>query len=358
MNRSHRSKLLREAAEHPERLLAREKFWRLELWPHYLGRCNELLFDDPAQGLALAEQAPGLAARVAAAHPGENGADLLLLGFAHLGSACRATGDYGRAEAAFREARAYRASASPEALAEYLRRLAYLRLCQKDPECFQLIGEALALHKRGNLVDRHTLGECLVCRGHAYAVFGQPGKSFEDWSAALNHLSLQVNDRQWYSAVHNLAVWAADHGTDAQLQAALDNLQPALVLLGARSGRQLAKLKLRWLAAVLGARLGHAGRAELAFLEVRDGLVALGMAYEIGMVQIDLALLYLAQGRRAELAPLARETAALFQSIGVEARAREALAVWLRARAVDGELLKRVRGLFAAGARPMPAPAA
>ncbi len=358
MDRSHRSKLLREATEFPDRLLTRKKFWRLELWPYYLRRCNELLFDDPQVGLAFALPAPELAAKIAAANPGENGADLMLLAYSYLGSAYRAVGDYDQAEEAFKKAQAYRDSASPEALAEHLRRLAYLRLFQKDPECFPIIGEAIAIHKRGNLVNRHPLGECLVCRGHAYVVFDLHGKSFDDWTASLNHLSIRINDRQWYSAVHNLAVWAADYGTDAQLQTALDNLKPALVLLCTYSGRKFAKLKLRWLIAVIDARLGHCGSAELAFLEVRDGLVAMKLVYEVGMVQVDLAVLYLNQGRHAKLEPLVRETAAIFRRIGVETKAEEVLDVWRQAEELDEDLLKRVRGMFAAEAKPIPAIAA
>lgn len=358
MDRSHRSKLLREAVDFPERLPVRKKFWRLELWPHYLRRCNELLFDDPRKALAFALQIPELAAKIAAGNPAENGADFMLLGYSYLGSAYRAVGDYVRAEDAFRKAQAYRDGASPEVLAEYLRRLAYLRLFQKDPECFPIISEAITICKRGNLVNRQALGECLVCRGHAFVMFDQHGKSFDDWTAALNHLSIRINDRQWYSAVHNLAVWAADFGTDEQLQTALDNLKPALVLLCTYSGRKFAKLKLRWLVAVIDARLGHSGSAELAFLDVRDGLVAMELVYEVGMVQIDLALLYLAQGRHAKLEPLARETAAIFRRIGVEAKAQEALDVWRQAEEVDEDLLKRVRGMFAAEAKPIPAIAA
>lgn len=358
MDRSHRSKLLREAVDHPDRLLTRKKFWRLELWPYYLRRCDDLLYDDPRAGLAFVQYMPQLAAKIAAANPGANGADLMILAYSYLGGGYRRTDGYDRAEEAFRKAGQYRDSASTTALAEYLRRLAYLRIFQHDPVCFSVIAEAISIHKRGNLVDRHAFGECLVCRGHAYVVFDQRGRSFDDWTAALNHLSLKIDDKPWYSAVHNLAVWAADFGPDEQLETALENLKPALVLLCTYSGRKFAKLKLRWLIAVIDARLGHSGSAELAFLDVRDGLVAMELAYEVGMVQIDLALLYLAQGRLAKLEPLVEETAAIFRQLGVEVKAQEALDVWRQAKEVDEELLKRVRGMFAAETKPIPAVAA
>lgn len=350
MDRSYKNKLLREATQNPASVTERAKFWKLEWWPHYLRRCGELLFDDPQVGLAFVLHAPQLAAKIAAANAGTNGADLLLLAYSYLGSAYRAVGDFARAEEAFGEAAKYRASASPTALAEYLRRLAYLRIFQHDAECFPVIEEAIAIHKRGNLVDRHALGECLVCRGHAYVEFDQHGKAFDDWTASLNHLSLKINDRPWYCALHNLATWAADYGTDEQLQTALDNLKPASVLLYTYKGRKFAKLKLRWLIGVIDARLERE-RAEAVLLEVRDGLVKMKLAYEIGMVQVDLALLYLAQGRHDEIEPLVEETAAIFRRIGVEAKAEEALDIWRQAEEVNEDLLKRVRRLFAEGAR-------
>ncbi len=350
MDRSYKNKLLRAATQNPSIVAAREKFWKLEWWPHYLRRCNELLFDDPRAGLSFVQHAPQLAAKIAAANPGANGADLMILAYSYLSSAYRAVGDFDSAEGAFREAAKYKASASPTALAEYLRRLAYLRIFQHDAECFPIIEEAITIHKRGNLVNRHLLGECLVCRGHAYVEFNQHGRSFDDWTASLNHLSMKIDDRPWYCALHNLAGWAVEYGTDEQLQTALDNLKPALVILYTYKGRTFAKLKLRWLIAVIEVRLGRFERAEMVYTEVRAGLVKLKLGYEVGMVQVDLALLYLAQGRHEELEPLVDETAAIFREIGVEAKAQEALEVWRQADEVDEDLLKRVRKMFAEGA--------
>ena len=358
MDRSYKNKLLREATRNPGAVAERAKFWKLECWPYYLRRCDELLYDNPQVGLAFTRPAPALAARIDHASPGANGADLLILAYSYLGGAYRRTDDYSKAEETFKKAQTYRDSASPKALAEHLRRLAYLRICQKNAACFDIISEAIAIHKRGNLVCRHALGECLVCRGHAYVEFGQHGKSFDDWSAALNHLSFKIDDKPWYCALHNLATWAADHGTAEQLETAHANLKPALTLLYTYRGRAFAKLKLRWLMAVIDTRLGRLERAEAVYLEVRDGLVKLELAYEIGMLQVDLGLLYLDQGRRAELAPLARETAAIFRRIGVEAKVQEALELWRQAEEIDTALLDRVRGAFARQAAPRPASAA
>ncbi len=207
-------------------------------------------------------------------------------------------------------------------------------------------------------MNRHALGECLICRARAFVMFNQHGKSFDDYTAALNHVSIKLDPKPYYCALHNLAGWAVIYGTDEELQVALDNLKPALVSLNACWGRPYAKLKLRWLIAVIDARLGALGRAELVYLEVRGGLMKLKFGYEVGMLSIDLALLFLAQGQHSKMETLVRETATIFRRLGVEAKAREALDIWRQAEDVTEDLLKRICEIFASQADPMPAIAA
>ncbi len=64
-----------------------------------------------------------------------------------------------------------------------------------------------------------------------------------DWTAALNHLSLKKGHIPYYAALHNLAVWAAHHGTPQELEDALENLKPALSLLNTYRERHFAKYK-------------------------------------------------------------------------------------------------------------------
>ena len=354
MDRSYRNRLLREAVKEPALLTAREKYWKLELWPYYLRRCDDIVFHDPVAGLVFSKPAPQLAGRIAEANPGANGADLMLLGHSYLGSAYRRIDEFASAETEFALAQQYRDSVSPRALAEHLRRLAYLRIFQQDPECFPIIEEAIGIHKRGNLVNRHQLGECLICRGRAFVMFDQHGKSFDDYTAALNHVSMKIDIKPWYCALHCLAVWAVDFGTDEQVQVAYANLKSAQAILGTFWGRPFAKLKMRWLIAIMEARRGALGRAEMVFLEVRDGLAKLRLSFEVGMLSIDLASLYLEQGRYDALGDLVHATAAIFRRIGVEAKAREAFDIWRQAEVVTVDLLKRTRAKFAEHTQPIP----
>lgn len=354
MDRHYAMKLLREAAANPRLLTTRAKFWKLELFPYYLRRCDDLVYSRPSEGLAFAKPAPQLAAKVAAANPGANGADLMLLGNSYLGAAFRRVDDLGTAEDVFMEARKYKDGASPKALAEHLRRFAYLRMYQGQPECFSMIDEALAIHKRGNLVNRHELGECLLCRGHAYFEFRQPGKSLEDLTASLNHISVQKDPKPYYCALHNLTHWAVVYGTDEELQIALDNLKPALALLNAQHRRHYAKYKLRWLIALVDTRLGHRGHAELALVDVGKGIASLGLPIEVGMVRIDLAMLYLIQGRIDKIPPLVETCLATFRRLEVDAKVQEALDLWQQAEEYTPDLLLTIRDVFAHHAEAMP----
>ncbi len=121
--------------------------------------------------------------------------------------------------------------------------------------------------------------------------------------------------------------------------------------------RHYAKYKLRWLMAVIDARLDYDGAAEVAFLEVEVGMTRLELPYEVGAVMIDRANLYRKQGRLDLIKPLAEEAAKIFRRLGVEPKAREALSLLRQAddEEITEDLLKRIRSVLMSCADPMPA---
>ena len=356
MDRHYAMKLLREAMKHPRRLTSRRKFWHLDFFDLYLRRIDDLLFRTPGEGLAFAKHAPAYAAKVAEANPAASGPVLLLRAYAHLGSAYRANCQHDQAEELFLEALKYEAFAPGLIVADLYRRLAYLRIFQHNPECFPLIEKGISIHKLGDLVTRHGLGECLLCRGHAYVAFERPGKAFEDWTAALNHLSLKIDPKVYYATLHNLTNWAVEFGTREEVETAQANLEPAISILNSYYRRHFAKYKLRWLMAVTDARLRHDGAAEESFREVLSGMIRLKLPYEVGAVSIDLANLYRKQGRFQLIKPLAEEAAQVFRRLGVETKAQEALDLLRRAddEELTEDLLKQIRSVFMSCADPMP----
>src|SRR5262249_32248620 len=80
---------------------------------------------------------------------------------------------------------------------------------------------------------------------------------------------------------------------------------------------------------------GNLSRAEAAFQEVRDGLRAHEMRYHLALASLDLAAVWLSQGRTTELRELVEEMVSTFQTFGIH---REAIAALLMLReAVGGE---------------------
>lgn len=354
MDRSYRNRLLRDALRDPERLPVQRRFWKREFWECYLQRCDDVLYEDPRAGLRLTRPAPHLAARIAETDPDAEPCDLLLHGHAYLASAYRRADDYAAAERSFARAAKYEDCATPEAVAEYLRRLSYFKTCLLDPVALELADAAVEIRRRGNLVDRHQLGRCLICRAYARAAFGEYGAAVDDWTAALNHVSFTVDKKEFHAAVHNLVCAVVEYGDRDDLRRAYENLKPVFQILHRCHGSRLAQLKLRWVLAILDTRLGHYGHAEETFRALRDEFADLGLTYELGMLSTDLARLYLEQGRRSQLEALVRQTAEIFRCVGVDAHAQKALDLWRHARTIDAAFLQRLRDLFGRRAKPGP----
>lgn len=359
MDSHYAAKLLRMAQKDPPRLTRQRKFWKPEFFPFYLRRCDDLLWERTDEGLEFTRQAPALAERIAESKPTvTNGADLMILAHSYLGGAFRRIEDYPSAEHQFAKAGNYRKHASPKALAEYLRRYAYLCIFEHRLDAFEAINEAIAIHKQGNLVHRHQLGECLLCRGHAYQEFDQLGKCLDDLTASLNHISLTEDPKVYYCALYNnLSVVADAEGSDEEFEDAIANLKPARLALNGYRHRQFAKYGIRWLMAVIEAKLGNFGSAEVVLRQVREGFERLKLPYDFGILQIDLALIYLAQGRRQEIRQLVQQTAQLFRSLGKEANTENALDLWRQTftQKVTQTSLKEARDRFFRRKQPIPA---
>ena len=84
--------------------------------------------------------------------------------------------------------------------------------------------------------------------------------------------------------------------------------------------------KLRWLEGRIEAGLGRLDVAEEAFLHVRRELEQAGLEYHAALVSLDLATVWLRQGKVAETRSLVEELVATFRARRI---AREALAALL-----------------------------
>ena len=104
------------------------------------------------------------------------------------------------------------------------------------------------------------------------------------------------------------------------------------------------QLRLSWLQGKIAAGLGRSEEAERIFLEVRDGFLAQGIGYDAAMVSIeDLALLYVREGRVADVKRLAEEIFPIFQAQDVHREAVAALMLFQEAARQEQLTVQSVR---------------
>ncbi len=176
------------------------------------------------------------------------------------------------------------------------------------------------------------------------ALFFQQGlfeQAIETTEAALEGLPPEEEPRLYLNGRHNLALYLAEAGRYAQA----DGLVAADEDLYRRHPEPWTQLRLSWLRGKIAAGLGDTAEAERLFRETRDGFVRQGNGYDAAMASLDLALLYLREGRTADVLPLAEEMAALFEARDVHREAVAAVLLFREAAQRDEVTAGMVREL-------------
>jgi transcriptional regulator with XRE-family HTH domain/tetratricopeptide (TPR) repeat protein len=124
-------------------------------------------------------------------------------------------------------------------------------------------------------------------------------------------------------------------------------LLPELQALAAQIDYGLDQVRLRWLEGRIAAGVGRTGEAIEALARVRADFAEKKIRYDEALAGMELAGLYLEQGRTEEVKRLVRQMAPVFQDQGVHAEARKALALFRRAVELETVTLELVRRLVA-----------
>ncbi len=276
---------------------------------------------DPREGYDLAELARTVVQR-SPDHP--DSFSLLALASARMANACRAGGDLRRAGEHFQYVRyvvSHEGVTDPLVLAQVDHLEGSLR---KDQRRFE---EAKALLTRAAMLFRISGAAVETARVllKLGALFFQQDlfeRAVDTTEAALERLPPEQEPRLYLSGRHNLALYLAEAGRFAQaagLVAADEDLYRQIQ-------EPWLQLRLSWLRGKIAAGLGETVEAERFFRETRDGFVRQENGYDAAMASLDLALLYLKEGRTAEVLPIAEEMVTLFEAQDVH---REALAAVL-----------------------------
>jgi len=297
-------------------------------WP----LCEALLrksFDeryrDPKKMLRLAYDA----ARVAEHTPPEQYEpspgfvmDLRARAFAELGNARRINDQFSEAERDFSRARAFLVEGTGDFLLEarVLDLEASLLSDQgRFEDAISLLSKVHDLYQEAG--DTHLAGRALISKGFNIRRAGRPREAIGVLELGLRLVEADRDPELSVIGQEGLLDALVDDGRFGRASRML----LASGLREAFAAEPLNLLKLRWVEGKVHAGLGRFKRAETIYCSVREEFLRLERNYDAAVLGLDLAALWLRQGRAAEVRTLAEEMYETFELLEVHQAAQQAL---------------------------------
>ena len=242
------------------------------------------------------------------------------------GEVLRHLADLRGAGEAFATAESYLAEGTGDPLEEAgmleLRAVLY-RDQSRTREAHYLLDDAVAVYRRYR--DFHLLGRAYIRKG---CVHGQAGElaAAVDWLRKGLSLIEPERDRPLsLAARHRLMLYLTESGRAREARFLLKASRAEML----RHGTPWLLARLRWLEGKIYDALCFPAEAERALLDARQGFLDLKAELNAAAVSLDLAVLYVAQRRAAEVRRLTAEILPIFRSRELH---REAIAALLALR--------------------------
>jgi tetratricopeptide (TPR) repeat protein len=304
-----------------------EGFWTWGLCEELLERSWSLRHEDSKQMLRLAGLATEAADRL---DPEKYSApeifDLRARAWGEYANACRVSDDLVQAEGAIGRALELRKQGSgSEPLRARLAELTagILSHQRKFPAAFQALDLAYAIHRKQG--DLQSAARVLVQRGIYTGRSGDPEQGIQILAQALRQIDEDNDPKLRFLVLHNILLFRVERGEFRSASLQLFEMRP----LYARHAGAVDLVKLRAVEGKIAAGLGELERAERAFLQVREEFQQRGQVYVAAIAGLELAAVWLRQGRTEEVRRLVLETLEVFRSRYV---ARESIAALLMLR--------------------------
>ncbi len=315
--------------ERSERIRTEVRFHALKLCDLLLGRSREAWFRDPARGVELARLAVEVAGWLDVGYYGEALVEEeRALAWAYLGNALRISSDLRSAEEALLRALEHYRRGGEDALtgAQVLSFMASLRTSQgRFKEAAGLLDRAILVYRDSN--EGHLEGRALIKKGLAIGYSGRVKTAIRLIRGGLSRIDLAEEPHLLISARHNLIGFLNESGRSEEALRVLEQTRGLYFTLGDPTHL----IRLRWLEGRISRDLGRLDQAEAALREARDGFVEHGIGFDAARVSLDLATVYLQQGRTGELKGLAEEMVPVFESRDVHQEALAALLLFRQA---------------------------
>ena len=295
---------------------------------------------DAASAVELAE----LALFIAERWPGEasTGAQAAAWGF--LGNARRVANDLEGADAAFARSKQLVKTATGDSLAlldfSYLHELeASLRRDQhRFPEALKLLDQA-----REASCGALAAGRLLLQKEHVLAVMGD----YEGALAVLEEAKPLIEEADEPRLMFGLRFNSADNLVRLERYAEAAALLPGIHELIDEQANDLDRLRLLWLTAKVDAGQGREAEAVAALEQVQAEFTKRTLPYDAALSSLDLSMLWLKQGRTAEVRELAVGMAWIFEAQGIHREALAALTLFCESARQEAATVELARQTIA-----------
>jgi tetratricopeptide (TPR) repeat protein len=171
--------------------------------------------------------------------------------------------------------------------------------------------------------DGEGLIRVLLTLGITYNLQGKLRDAIEVTRTAVRSMSLAANPRLYLCSRYNLAYYYLAIGQVDECSELLDEDEEQYQ----RFPDPWTQLRVTWLRGDVAQVRGDERAAEKLYRKAFRGFLKEGFGYESALVALDLALLYLRQGRTAEVKRLARQMIPIFQAQDIHREALAALAL-------------------------------
>jgi tetratricopeptide (TPR) repeat protein len=317
--------LLNQSPER-RRLLARNHV-RFQTWAvcdHLLNRSWELNFSAAARAEEIARLATEVGDLLDDSRYGhERVEDLRARAWAYLGNSRRILSDLAESESAFERAMCHLKEGTGEPMERAVildLRASLYRAQRRFDEALRLLRRAVATFRE--LGETHRAGRSLMGMAFVHQVQGDPEEAIPLIYQAIDLIEPEREPRLVFSAWHGLIDNLAELGRYLEAHKLSIQARPIFQ----RFSEPWAQNPRKVVEARIARGLGQREQAEALFLAVRTALMEEGAPYDVALVSLDLATLYLEQGRNDEARRITEEALPIFNSRRIH---REALAAFL-----------------------------
>jgi hypothetical protein len=292
-----------------------------------IGQCRALRHSDPETMVLTAALAVAFAERIDLGPERiAELADLQASALAELGNARRVADDLVGAEAdlSCALARAAQGAGDPLFLARLMDLTASLYSDQRRFDEARLLLDAVyAIYE--NAGDRHSAGRALISKGIAANYAFDIEDALLLLSRGLGMVDASREPKLVMIGIHSLIWSLVECGQGLRAAQLFEHSRQ----LFSTYVERLDAVKTGWLEGRIAAAIGDDERAEQRFREARKSFEEIHLHYEVALVSLDTAALWLRQGRTAEITSLIEETVSILRARGIR---REAIGMLLVVR--------------------------